>query len=119
MSGSQTRGPYLRREALAREGDTVREELTVEAGCAFFKGHFESFAIFPAVAQLQTLAIELAEECYPDLGPVRAAKRVKFLHPIRPGAKLQIALQRTGSRVSFKISANASLASEGVLEFEG
>lgn len=110
-------GRGLRREALECDGQNVRAKLRVEEDSVFFDGHFEGFPIFPAVAQLQALVIDLATEAYPEIGEVIEARRLKFQRPILPGAELEIELTRTEARVSFKILTGGEPASAGVLEF--
>ncbi len=110
-------GSGLHREAIEQDGDVVRESLRVSADSPYFEGHFERFAIFPAVAQLHAIVVALAHERYAGLGALREARRLKFLRPVRPGASLELSLDRNGQKVTFKLLVDGEPASAGTLEF--
>ena len=60
-------------------------ERTIHIGkdSPFFDGHFPSFKLFPAVAQID-LAVKLAEEALKSQIAVKSIKRMKFIEKILP-----------------------------------
>ncbi len=59
----------------------------------FFDGHFEGFALLPAVAQL-FIAQTIAEQIWGDLGVFQSLRQVKFRDPIYPDTTLQLQVFR-------------------------
>ncbi|MCA9582330.1 MAG: hypothetical protein KC416_11085 [Myxococcales bacterium] len=93
-------------------------EFTMDIGAdsAFFKGHFDGFPIFPAVAQFDDLILPRIEERWPDLGSLARVVRVKYQKPIRPGMRVILICERDGTTVRFNLSSDGPCAS-GVLQF--
>jgi 3-hydroxymyristoyl/3-hydroxydecanoyl-(acyl carrier protein) dehydratase len=90
---------------------------TLSPDLVYFEGHFDGFALLPAVAQLAKVVMPLVRREHPDLGDVRKLRRARFKRPIRPLETITVTLSRADARVSFEISAGTELAASGTLEF--
>ena len=111
-------------EVDARTGALSRRwEVLVPEKIRWVEGHFPGYPIVPGVAQLIPLAERSARLSWPELGPVRGLRRLKFSAPIRPGDRLEIELLRKpGSasepgKVSFTLSQGELRVSRGALLF--
>jgi acyl-coenzyme A synthetase/AMP-(fatty) acid ligase len=100
--------------------NVARYELYVPRDLHALRGHFRGAAIVPGVLQLE-LARAKAVERWPELGSLRRALRVKFLRPLRPGERLSMLLERSGTdRVDFTFArADADKVATGTLGFAG
>jgi len=85
------------------EGAETIVPFTVPADLAYFEGHFPGSPIVPGVAQIVALAEARARAAWPDLGPSRGLRRVKFKKGLYPGDALELRLRREGEKVSFTI----------------
>ena len=63
-----------------------------------------------------TIVAQVAIDLWPDAGPLRAVKKLKFARPIRPGDALVLRLTRTGAGVAFELSRRGDACTTGVLE---
>ena len=81
----------------------------------YVEGHFEGDPIVPGVAQLIGLVWKPAKQVWPDLGPVRAIKRLKFLAALRPGHELVVSLRREPTRLRFEVSRDGAPCTRGSL----
>jgi 3-hydroxymyristoyl/3-hydroxydecanoyl-(acyl carrier protein) dehydratase len=93
---------------------------TLAPDLVYFEGHFDGFALLPAVAQLARVVMPLIRREHPDLGDVQKLRRARFKRPLRPEETITVTLSRGGAeaRVSFEISAGAELAASGTLDFK-
>jgi 3-hydroxymyristoyl/3-hydroxydecanoyl-(acyl carrier protein) dehydratase len=99
-----------------REGEETIVPFTVPADLAYFEGHFPGAPIVPGVAQIVALAEARARVQWPDLGPSRGLRRVKFKKGLYPGDALELRLRREGETVRFTIQGEA-LHTKGSLLF--
>lgn len=74
-------------------GDGVELDLAVPPTLAWFPDHFPRFAMLPGVVQLEW-AIRYGREHLGVGGTFRRVAGLKFLHPILPGARVTLALNR-------------------------
>jgi len=82
---------------------------------ACFKGHFPTFPVFPAVAQL-TLLQKAIEAYHEKECEMTALPMVKFLQPISPNTHLVIALKpKEHGCISFMISSEQQTFAKGKL----
>lgn len=84
----------------------------------YVEGHFPENPIVPGIAQLLPLVYAPAREAWPDLGSLRAIKRLKFLDALRPGHALEVELLRDGARVRFTIRRGPTDCTRGSLVFD-
>ena len=84
----------------------------------YFRGHFPSFQLLPGVAQLG-LATQWAAMLTGDATrKIKAVKKMKFTHVIKPGDEVRVALARRGdSEVSYEFTKGGESCSSGVLVF--
>ena len=83
----------------------------------FFGGHFPGMPILPGVVQVQ-LARELAEEAF-GCGPVlKAVRKMKFAHMIRPGDRVELVIEDAGGGgVAYVFMKGGMQCSSGVLSY--
>lgn len=67
-------------------------EVCIPPQSDFFDGHFPSFKLFPAVAQIY-LADRFAKEYLGVQAFTKELKRVKFPSPLLPGARVLLSLE--------------------------
>ena len=88
------------------------------ARLGYFKGHFRSHPVLPAVVQLQRLALALARRRWSDLGPLAGLNRVKFRRPIVPEDEVIITLERPRpAQVRFVFRVGDQDVSSGSMSF--
>lgn len=76
---------------VAMEGERLLLTLHFDAGCTWFQGHFPSFPLLPAVAQIGIAIGEAARRL--GMGDsVARMPRLKFTSPIRPGSLIELSL---------------------------
>lgn len=63
----------------------------VPAGSAYFKEHFESFRLLPAVGEIDIVVRCIAEILKQPVG-ITAIKKTKFVKPIFPDARMRLVL---------------------------
>lgn len=79
--------------AVRRGPDTVELEFELAADFAYFPDHFPGQPMLPGVVQFGW-ALRHAVHEFGIAGPFRRLAQVKFLHPIQPGHRLTLRLQR-------------------------
>lgn len=99
---------------------THRVSVHVPATYGAFEGHFPGYPILAAAFQLNDLVLPRIRTALPDLGAVRAVRRLKFLGRIVPGDHLELELSWTeGERtVDFTVSRGDKVCSGGRIVFE-
>lgn len=111
------KGPVVRGFVSIANG--VRVTLDVPGDLAWFDGHFPSEPILPGVVQTGW-AVTLARVHFgfdadpPDLD------RIKFLRPVRPGARLELELvrdERQPGRITWHLSEDGVSVSSGRMDF--
>ena len=86
-----------------RSGDGAVVPFTVPANLSYLEGHFPGSPIVPGVAQVVALAEMTARRIWPELGPAKGLRRVKFKKGLYPGDALELHLTRGPDRVTFTI----------------
>lgn len=109
-------------EVLARrEHDGgIELELRVGADCPWFVGHFPERSILPGVVQIGWAAWFAAQWGGREAPPT-ILRKVKFKHPVGPGARLVLRLQAVGDGLQFEylliLPGSLETASNGTLEY--
>ncbi len=85
-----------------------------------FEGHFPGYPILAAAFQLHDLVLPRVRALRPDLGAVRAVRRLKFLGRIVPDDQLELTLSWTLGKpaVDFTLSRGDKVCSGGRIVFE-
>lgn len=97
-----------------------RVPLHIPATYGAFEGHFPGYPILAAAFQLNDVVLPRIRAERPDLGPVRAVRRLKFLGRIVPDDQLRLELQWTDGEetVDFTLSRGDKVCSGGRILFE-
>ncbi len=116
---SRSRDPEV--AGVEREGSRLAVRLRFPADSVYFDGHFPSFRLLPAVAQLEwALRFSRQLGVTEDLEEI---VRLKFSRPILPGVPLRLELQREegGDRLDFRYvhQDTAEVFSSGRLKLRG
>lgn len=109
-----------RREGRTGDGrPTFDVELQVPENLLYFQGHFDGDPVLPGVVQLNGIALEQIEACWPDLGALSGARRLKFIKVIRPGNQLTLHLEQKKKQgtVGFTIANDGAICTSGILLF--
>lgn len=98
--------------------DRVILELSIPENLAYFNGHFPGQPILPGVVQIDW-SVRLARARLPVRGEFSAARNLKFVSMIRPGARLilSLAVSADQSRLSFAYACSTRKCSSGTLVF--
>ena len=95
----------------------VRISFSYGESAPFFDGHFPGFAILPGVVQIGR-AVKEARKAFGFSAGVRSVKKVKFMHPIRPGDMVNLVLVRKApAEVSYRMDSGDIMFSSGVIVF--
>ena len=85
--------------------DSACVSAAVPAGSPWFGGHFPSEPLLPGVAMLwlveEALRVFAGKKADPPLDIV-GFRRVRFRHPVRPGATLRVTVRRGKSERAFE-----------------
>lgn len=95
----------------------IEQRVTIPPDAPCFQGHFPTDPVAPAAWLLSDVILARVEFHWPDLGPLLAVPRVKFLAAVRPGDVLRVELRRTAESVRFHIVRGDSDVSRGSLQF--
>lgn len=114
---SPQRRENVREKNRERNGDEVRVLFEVPVAGARYDGHFIGDPLLPALAQLHDLILPVIRTEFAELGRLARMTRVKFTSPIRPGAHVQVVLNRRGERVDFDLLVGGASSARGCLHF--
>lgn len=91
--------------------------LEISAAHPAFEGHFPGRPILPGVALLAEVLEAVASDVALSalLGVAPQVSVVKFLTPVLPGARLDVAFETGARSVSFKVSEGGKVAASGQL----
>ena len=120
--GKPTRCEVLaERRVQTASGQQIDEvELRVPEELAYFDGHFPGDPLLPGVYQLDALAVARVEQLWSELGRLARVRRLKFIHPLRPGDRLTVRLERRAApgQVALAISQGERRCTTATLQFE-
>ena len=112
---SQMTEPFTENEE--RTASTYAADLTFDRDAAYFQGHFPEYAILPGVIQLGT-AHRLAEAFIGSARTLRAVKKAKFSHVVRPGETMHFTLtKKTDDEFAYEYRRGNEPCASGVLCF--
>lgn len=101
--------------AVRRGPDTVELEFELDAGFEYFPDHFPEHPMLPGVVQFGW-ALRHATREFGIHSPFRRLAQLKFLHPIQPGRRLTLRLQRlSAGEVAFSYSTRQACSSGRLL----
>ncbi len=89
-------------------------EIRVLPATPFFEGHFPGLPILPGVAQIDWM-IWLSRVLLGTDAPFAGMEAVKFHRVIRPGERVQAAIQRdaSGDKTLYRISVDGQVCASG------
>ena len=100
---------------------TLTRDATVScalpANLVFFQGHFPGLPILPGAALIDRVVLPAIRLIHDDLGVVGSMQRIRFVKTVTPTQQLNIAVVRTGERVSFEVHGAGGVVATGVLVF--
>jgi acyl-CoA synthetase (AMP-forming)/AMP-acid ligase II len=104
---------------VSNEGHTVTVDVHVPEDYIWYGGHFETYPVMAGIVQLHELLLPLVQQFRPELGPIRALQRVKFLGRVAPGDTIQIELvfSAEAPECDFTIRKGARSCSAGRVSF--
>ncbi len=82
--------------------ERVEVQLSIDEGSPRFRGHFADNPLLPALAQLTDLVLPEIRRHFGG-GELSQLSRVKWTHPLRPGAKVALFLQQKTTGIAFEI----------------
>lgn len=99
-------------------GGRWRFSFVVPESSPYFKEHFESFRLLPAVAEID-IAVRCASGVLERDISVTALKKTKFISPVLPGSKMILELDfRSGGSIGFTFfTEKGDKASFGVIYY--
>lgn len=101
-------------------GRTAYEELFfLPQDLLYFKGHFPKDPLLPGVVQLNDLVLPAVARHWPGLGALVQLRRVKFVHPFRPGDQLRLQLTERAkpNELGFTLERDGVCCTSGILVF--
>jgi 3-hydroxymyristoyl/3-hydroxydecanoyl-(acyl carrier protein) dehydratase len=97
----------------ARDADSVRLRLRIQAGLIQFQGHFDHFPLLPGVVQVDW-AIRLGRNHFSLPPNFRRLSALKFMRVTQPGAELELSLSYNGAgELSFRYARDGDVYSSG------
>lgn len=99
-----------------QHNETVHYRLQFSPELTCFKGHFDDFAIYPAVGQI-TFITHFIKENWTTLGYPCVFEQMKFQSPIRPYDVVDLVLERQGQKVRFALTRDDKTVATGRLVY--
>ena len=78
-------------------------DVHIPASSDYFDGHFPTFKLLPAVAQID-LVTDYARACFGTSKGIHDIKRCKFIAPLLPEADVRFTLGYNAGTISFKLT---------------
>lgn len=102
----------------ANEATIVRRRVAIPVDYAWFEGHFVGYPVLAGAVQIKELLLPTVRQAFPDLGSVRALRRVKWNARIVPGDALTVRLERRkgAARLAFRILREDTVCTSGTIE---
>ncbi|MEE9422255.1 MAG: hypothetical protein V3V50_03775 [Gammaproteobacteria bacterium] len=102
----------------SNNGQEITASCMINPDAAFFKGHFDSMSIMPAIAQL-LMVEELIKNsrwgCH-----ISSVQSCKFFDLIQPGQRVQILLTQSGTdKINFRIEKDNQVFTKGIVLLPG
>lgn len=90
----------------------------IKPDAAFFKGHFDSMPVMPAIAQLLMIEALIKNSSWGN--HISSVKSCKFFDLIRPGQRVQIQLTQIDTdKINFKIEKDNRIFTKGMVLLPG
>jgi len=93
--------------------DEYRAE--IPSDLSFFDGHFETFKVLCGAAVIDRIVWPIVKLEHPEVGELRAIRRLRFKKPIGPDQSLSIKLAVTAGKIQFEILDAATQVASGQL----
>lgn len=100
-------------EETSREEETCEFLVRIPEDLKYFDGHFDGNPIVPGVAQMLPLAWEGVARAWPELGPAKELRRLKFREALRPGDEVRLTVSRVPGKVRFQIHRGEAVCTLG------
>jgi len=93
--------------------DEYRAE--IPSDLVFFDGHFDTFKVLCGAAVIDRIVWPIVKLEHPEVGELRAIRRLRFKKPIEPDQTLSIKLAITTGKIHFEILDEAVQVASGQL----
>jgi 3-hydroxymyristoyl/3-hydroxydecanoyl-(acyl carrier protein) dehydratase len=104
--------------ATSKDGQEITASCMINPDAAFFKGHFDSMSIMPAIAQLLMVEALIKNSRWDN--HISSVQSCKFFDLIQPGQRVQILLTQTGAdKINFKIEKDNRIFTRGIVLLPG
>lgn len=110
--------PQAEVRAVRRSGNQVELDLYIPKTLELFRAHFPRFGILPGVVQVDW-AMNYGREHLEIAGTFKRLRRLKFLHPILPGATIVLSLTcESPGTLAFTYRNSERACSSGCADFK-
>jgi acyl-CoA synthetase (AMP-forming)/AMP-acid ligase II len=75
----------------------------VPADLVFFDGHFDTFKVLCGAAVIDRIVWPIVKLEHPEVGELRAIRRLRFKQPIRPAQTVAVKLVHTAGKIQFEV----------------
>lgn len=100
-------------EEIDRFENQINFKIFFDETSIYFDGHFDEFALLPAVAQIH-LCTKICESINHQINSAKLTN-LKFKLPIRPNTILNLNLQQFENQVKFKFHNEDNMYSQGTI----
>lgn len=88
---------------------------TIPSDLVFFEGHFDTFKVLCGAAVIDRIVWPIVKLEHPEVGELRAVRRLRFRRPITPAQTVSIKLAQTAGKILFEILDLATQVASGQL----
>ncbi|CAN5209054.1 xanthomonadin biosynthesis 3-hydroxybenozate--AMP ligase XanA2 [soil metagenome] len=87
----------------------------VPSDLVFFEGHFDTFRVLCGAAVIDRIVWPIVKFEHPEVGELRAVRRLRFRRPITPAQTVSVRLAQTAGKIQFEILDAATQVVSGQL----